>query len=170
MAKAVKQKVQVKPAIRIRQASDADRSAILAMYADFDRAGLSVGMPPSTDIADWLDGLATSQNLVAVEEDRVIGHGFVRPEDGTGEVAVYVHQSARRRGIGRRLLNTVIEEARHQHLNRIWGMTEAANEPMLRLARSLGFVQANDPNMFWLTLEPPDESRLVITSPPLPQA
>jgi L-amino acid N-acyltransferase len=168
MARAAKQKVKAET--RIRQATDADRSTILAMYADFDRAGLSVGMPPAIDIADWLDGLATSPNFVAVEDDRVVGHGFVRPEDGTGEVAVYVHQSARGRGIGRRLLNTVIEEARHLHLNRIWGMTEAENAPMFRLARSLGFVQANDPNMFWLTLEPPDESRLVITSPPLPQA
>jgi L-amino acid N-acyltransferase YncA len=167
MAKAGKQKIQVE--VRIRQASDADRSAILGMYADFDRAGLSVGMPPATDIVDWLDGLATSPNFVAVEEDRVVGHGFLRPEDGTGEVAIYVHQSARGRGVGRRLLTTIIEEARHHHLNRIWGITEAANAPMLRLARSLGFVQGNDPNMFWLTLEPPDESRLVITSPPLPQ-
>jgi L-amino acid N-acyltransferase YncA len=168
MTRAAKQKV--KPVARVRQATDADRSGILGMYADFDRAGLSVGMPPAEDIAEWLDGLATSPNFVAVEEDRVIAHGFVRPEDGTGEVAIHVHQDARGRGIGRRLLTTVIEEARHLHLNRIWGMTEAANAPMLRLARSLGFVQANDPNMFWLALEPPDESRLVITSPPLPQA
>jgi L-amino acid N-acyltransferase YncA len=168
MSRAAKQKVQT--GVRIRQATGADRSLILSMYEDFDREGLTVGMPPATGVADWLDGLATSPNFVAVEGDRVIGHGFVRPEDGTGEVAVYVHQEARNRGIGRHLLNTVVEEARSLHLNRIWGMTEAANAPMLRLARSLGFVQANDPNMFWLKLEPPDESRLVITSPPLPQA
>ncbi len=156
--------------VRIRQATGADRSTILAMYEDFDREGLSVGMPPVTGVAEWLDGLAVSPNFVAVEEDRVVAHGFVRPEDGTGEVSVYVHQNARGRGLGRRLLATVIEEARHLHLNRIWGMTEAANAPMLRLARSLGFLQANDPNMFWLDLAEPDESRLVITSPPLPQA
>ena len=168
MSNGVKQ--QVRPDVRIRQATGADRAPILAMYENFDRQGLTVGMPPATDIAEWLDGLATSPNFVAVEEDRVVGHGFVRPEDGTGEVAIYVHQEARGRGLGRRLLATVIEEARHLHLNRIWGMTEAANAPMLRLARSLGFIQANDPQMFWLVLEPPDESRMVITSPPLPQA
>lgn len=168
MRKATRRKVQ--PKIRIRQATGSDRALILSMYEDFDREGLTVGMPPRTGIANWLDVLATSPNFVAVEEDRVIGHGFVRPENGTGEVAVYVHQEARNRGIGRRLLNTVVEEARHLHLNRIWGMTESRNAPMLRLARSLGFEQANDPNMFWLKLEPPDESRLVITSPPVPQA
>ena len=167
MTKGAKQQVQ--PDVRIRQATGADRTVILAMYENFDRAGLSIGMPPEIDIAEWIDGLATSPNFVATEEDRVVGHGFVRPEDGTGEVAVYVHQDLRGRGIGRRLLATVIEEARHLHLNRIWGMTESRNEVMLRLARSLGFEQANDPNMFWLKLEPPDESRLVITSPPLPQ-
>lgn len=167
MRKATRRKVR--PELRVREATSADRDSILSMHEDFDRKGLTVGMPPRTGIANWLDGLATSPNFVAVEEDRVVGHGFVRPEDGTGEVAVYVHQEARNRGIGRRLLNTVIEEARHLHLDRIWGMTEPGNIAMLRLARSLGFEQANDPNMFWLKLEPPDESRMVITSPPVPQ-
>jgi L-amino acid N-acyltransferase YncA len=156
--------------IRIRQSSDADRAAILAMYETFDREGLTVGMPPETSVTDWLDELATSPNFVAVDDGDVVGHGFVRPEDGTGEVAVFVHQDYRGRGIGRRLLATVIEEARHQHLGRVWGMTESKNSAMFGLARSLGFLQANDPHMFWLVLEPPDESRLVITSPPLPQA
>lgn len=163
-------KRQPAPKIRIRQAVDADRAAILAMYETFDREGLTVGMPPVTDIADWLDALATSPNFVAVDDGEVLGHGFVRPEENTGEVAVFVHQDHRGRGIGRRLLATVIEEARHQHLSRVWGMTESKNAAMFNLARSLGFVQANDPQMFWLVLEPPDESRLVITSPPLPQA
>ena len=156
--------------IRVRQATDADRVAILAMYEGFDRQGLSVGMPPASGITEWLDGLATSPNFVAADQERVVGHGFVRPEDGTGEVAVFIHQDNRGRGIGRRLLTAVIDEARHLHLAHIWGMTEARNDAMFRLARSLGFVQANDPNMFWLDLGEPDEARLVVTSPPLPQA
>jgi L-amino acid N-acyltransferase YncA len=156
--------------IYIRQATDADRAAILAMYETFDRQGFTVGMPPETGIADWLDSLATSPNFVAAANGDVVGHGFLRPEDGTGEVAVFIHQDSRGRGIGRRLLATVIEEARHLHLARIWGMTDAKNTAIFSLARSLGFVQANDPHMFWLVLEPPDESHLVITSPPLPQA
>lgn len=160
---------QALPSIRIRQATTDDRAMILALYEDFDREGLSVGMPPETGIAEWLDALATSPNFIAVERDQVVGHSFLRPEDGTGEVAVYVRREARGRGVGRRLLALAIEEARHLHLGRIWGVTESRNEPMLQLARSLGFEQANDPNLFWLKLEPPSESKLVVTSPPLPQ-
>lgn len=168
MRKATKKQASRK--IHIRQATGADRAAILAMYEDFDRMGFTVGMPPATGVAEWLDGLATSPNFLAEKDGEVVGHGFVRPEDGTGEVAVFIHQDYRRRGIGRRLLSAVIEEARHLHLGRVWGMTEEANAAIFGLARSLGFLQANDPHMFWLVIEPPDESRLVITSPPLPQA
>lgn len=164
-----KAKRQPEPETRIRQAADADRSAILSFYESFDRQGLTVGMPPATDIAEWLDALATSPNFVAVTDGDVIAHGFLRPEDGTGEVAVYVHQDFRRRGLGRRLLATVVEEARHLHLVRVWGMAEASNAAIFGLARSLGFVQGNDPHMFWLTLQEPDPARLVVTSPPLPQ-
>lgn len=164
-----KAKRQPQPDVHIRQAADADREAILAMYESFDRQGLTVGMPPATGVTEWLDGLATSPNFVAVEGDDVVAHGFVCPQENTGEVAVYVHQNFRRRGIGRRLLATVIEEARHLHLARVWGMADANNAAMFGLARSLGFVQANDPHMFWLTLQEPDPSRLVVTSPPLPQ-
>jgi L-amino acid N-acyltransferase YncA len=155
--------------IRIRQASDADRGMILAMYEDFEPRGETVGMPPAKELEEWLDAAATSPNFLAVTDGEVVGHGWVRPEGEAGEVAVYVHQNYRRRGIGRRLLTTLIEEARHLHLGRVWGMADASNAAMFQLARSAGFAQQKDPQMYWLTIEPPDESRLVVTSPPLPQ-
>jgi L-amino acid N-acyltransferase YncA len=155
--------------IRIRQASDSDRESILSFYADFEPRGEAVGMPPAKELEEWLDSLATSPNFLAVTDGEVVGHGWVRPEGEAGEVAVYVHQNYRRLGIGRRLLTTLIEEARHLHLGRVWGMADASNAAMFQLARSAGFAQQKDPQMYWLTIEPPDESRLVVTSPPLPQ-
>lgn len=152
--------------IQIRPAVAADREEILAMYKDFEPKNLPGGIAPS---GQWLDELATFPNFLALAKDRIVGHGFLRPEGEKGEVAVFVHQNYRRKGIGRRLLEALAEEARHQHLRRIWGITEADNTAMLSLARSLGFVQQGDSQMFWLRLEPPEESQLVVTSPPQPQ-
>jgi acetyltransferase len=69
-----------------------------------------------------------------------------------GEVAVFVHQDFRSCGLGRQLLEALIREARRMGLRRVWGMTELDNVPMLRLARSLGFVTAEDPREFFLEL------------------
>ncbi len=152
--------------IHLRPATEKDREAILTMYEDFEPRNLFGGIVPS---GEWLDGLAAFPNFLAVAGDTIVGHGFLRPEGEKGEVAVFVHQDYRRRGIARRLLEVLVEEARHLQLRRIWGITDASNIPMLRLARSLGFIQQRDTQMFWLHLEPPRESQLVITSPPQPQ-
>lgn len=152
--------------ILFRTATEPDREPILAMYRDFKPETLFGGIVPS---GEWLDGLAAFPNFLAVAGDRIVGHGFLRPEGEEGEVAVFVHQDYRRRGIARRLLEMLVEEARHLQLRRVWGITDAGNTAMLGLARSLGFVQQRDTQMFWLRLEPPKESQLVVTSPPLPQ-
>lgn len=167
----MKTSAERKPAekIRIRQAGGKDRESILAMYADFEPRGEGAGMAPAENPGEWLDRLAPWPNFVAVTDERVVGHAFLRPEGEAGEVAIYVHQDYRRRWIGRRLLETLIEEARHLHLGRVWGMAERENEAIFALARSLGFVQEKDPQMYWLTLEPTAETRLVVGSPPLPQ-
>jgi L-amino acid N-acyltransferase YncA len=158
---------QAAPEIHIRAATTADREGIVAVYEDFERKDLPVGMASP---GEWLDALATSPNFVALANDTVVAHAYLRPDGEEGEVAVFVHPDYRGQRIGRRLLGATVEEARHLQLRRVWGITEAGNTAMLRLARSLGFIQQRDSQMFWLRLEPPQESQLVITSPPLPQA
>jgi len=67
-------------------------------------------------------------------------------EAKSGEFAMTVASEYGRAGLGRLLLSTLIELARQRGLGEITGYVLAANQPMLRLARRMGFVIAPDPD------------------------
>ena len=60
----------------------------------------------------------------------------------TVEHSVYVAATARGRGIGRLLLDSVIAEARARELHAMIGGIDAANEGSLAFHRAAGFVEA----------------------------
>lgn len=136
----------------VRRATPADRGALVAMYDSFEPKGASLGLPPRKEPQGWLARLAAYPNFVVLAEGRVIGHAVLCPEGDTAEVAVFVHQDYRGRGLGNGLLSTMVNEARRLGLRRVWGITEYDNAPMLRLAYSLGFVPGQDPREFYLDL------------------
>ncbi len=146
-------RVQAATSIEVRRATPADREALVAMYLSFEPKGASLGLPPRKEPQGWLDGLATRPNFVICVDGRIVGHGVICPEDSSGEVAVFIHQDYRGRGLGKRLLGQLISEARRVGLRRVWGITEYDNVPMLRLAYSLGFVRGSDPREFYLDLD-----------------
>ncbi len=145
-------RLQTASSIQIRRATRADRDAIVAMYLGFEPKGAALGLPPRKDPQRWLDALAVYPNFVVYLEGRVVGHAVLCPEDGSGEVAVFVHQDYRGRGLGKMLLTELIDEARRLGLERVWGMTELDNFAMLGLARSLGFSTGKNPYEFYLDL------------------
>jgi acetyltransferase len=61
------------------------------------------------------------------------------------EYAGAVRSDLKGRGLGRLLLEEIIEYARRRGIGEIWGEVLAENEPMLRLVRSLGFSLKTDP-------------------------
>jgi L-amino acid N-acyltransferase YncA len=134
----------------LRPAEAQDREAILAMYEKFEPKGASLGLPPRYDLEGWLARLAGYYNLVAELDGRVIGHGVLCGDNGSAEVAVFIHQEFRGAGLGRRLLSALVREASRAGFHRVWGVTEYDNIPMLRLARSLGFVRGEDAGEFYL--------------------
>jgi L-amino acid N-acyltransferase YncA len=77
----------------------------------------------------------------------VLGYGSFgefRPRDGyrnTVEHSVYVDAAQRRRGLGRALLEALIERAQGLSLHAMVGGIEAGNEASIRLHRQLGFVE-----------------------------
>ena len=86
--------------------------------------------------------------LVAVDAaGGVLGYGSFgdfRMRDGyrrTVEHSVYVDVTQRRHGLGRALLEALIERAQGLGLHAMIGGIEAGNEPSLRLHRQLGFVE-----------------------------
>jgi len=153
MNKAVVEQTGTGQAFKLRRATPADRGALVAMYLSFEPKGAGLGLPPREHPEQWLDALATHPNFLVEAEGRVVGHAALCLDGDSGEVAVFVHQDYRGRGLGKRLLGELINEARRLGLRRVWGMTELANLAMFRLAWSFGFVPGEDPYEFYLDLE-----------------
>jgi acetyltransferase len=137
----------------VRMAAPEDRESLRAMYLTFEPRPASLGLPPRVRIDEWLDRLEPSVNYLALVDGKLVGHAVLCPENGTGEVAVFVHQDYRGQGIGRQLLITLVEAGRRLGLRRVWGMTELDNVPMLALAHAVGFVPDVDPGMFHMDLQ-----------------
>jgi GNAT superfamily N-acetyltransferase len=140
--------------IRVGRAQASDHAALEAMYAAFEPKAEALGLPPlhAEDTARWLEGLSSFPNFLAWEGDRVVGHGAVCADGDSAEVAVFVHQDFRGRGIGRRLLNELIAEAQRLGLRRVWGIAAPDNIPMLRLAYSCGFIPGDEMGEFYRIL------------------
>jgi L-amino acid N-acyltransferase YncA len=136
----------------LRRVTPGDMPALVAMYESFEPKGAALGLPPRANPERWLADVSSFPNFVVSSEGRIVGHGLVCPDGDAAEVAVFVHQSQRSRGLGKWLLSALVDEARNLGLRRIWGTTDLENVPMLRLAHSLGFVTGADPEVFTLEL------------------
>lgn len=138
----------------VRRALPADRAELAAMYRDFLPKAEALGLPPlrEEDTARWLDRLAAYPNFLAWSGQKVVGHGAICGDGESAEVAVFVHQDYRERGIGRRLLNELIAEGQRMGLRRVWGIAAPDNIPMLRLAYSCGFIPGEEMGEFYLLL------------------
>jgi RimJ/RimL family protein N-acetyltransferase len=141
----------------VRRALPEDRAALTAMYMDFEPKAAASGLPPRSNPEFWLDQLVGYPNFVVEAGGLLIGHAVLCPQGDSAEVAVFVHQSARNRGLGKVLLGELVKEAQRLGIRRVWGFTDMDNVPMLRLARSLGFRQGEDPGEFCLFLDEPGD-------------
>ena len=90
--------------------------------------------------------------LVAIAKrgDKLEQHGVARyvinPDNISCEFAVVVSDSLRKQGIGTRLMEALIEAARHHRLKKMEGTVLHDNHPMLDLTRELGFSQRKLPD------------------------
>jgi RimJ/RimL family protein N-acetyltransferase len=70
---------------------------------------------------------------------------------GDAEFAIVLSDDWQGRGLGTKLLMSLIVAARSQGVRRLVGMTLSANRGMLALARKLGFKLASDPRSATIT-------------------
>lgn len=132
--------------IAIRPASAQDAEAIAAIHSEaIAQGGATFQTTPSTaeDVKAWLR--RRGPLLVADEEGEVLAWAFAGdysdfpPYADVGEFAIYVAQRARRRGVGRRLLESLCDAAARDGRYKLVGKIFAGNEPSLALCRECGF-------------------------------
>jgi len=88
----------------VRSYRKSDFDALAKMYDAFDTEHRAQGTPPvaPTAVRRWLRDILDGVNVLAVHDDRIVGHVSFVP-DGTGrhELAVFVHQEYHGGGSGR---------------------------------------------------------------------
>ena len=136
-------------AIQLRDATVADLPRIFAIYNEEVVHGIATFdiEPRVTGVDDrWLTGRDSAHPvLVALAGDRVCGWASVGPWSPrgayrrTGEVSVYVDAEMRGRGIGRRLLESLVERARGSEVKVLLARVALPNEPSLRVHEAAGF-------------------------------
>jgi acetyltransferase len=100
--------------------------------------------------------------LAAVRRDDAGSHMlgvsryYLNPETGEAEFALVVGDAHQRQGLGRHLMQRLIEIARERGVRQLTGLVLRENEPMLALMASLGFSPPehveNDVVRVWLNL------------------
>jgi L-amino acid N-acyltransferase len=104
------------------------------------------------DRRTWLDQHRASKFPVLVatesnENEQVLGYASLspyRPSSGyrfTGEVSVYVAPFAQRRGIARRLLSFLSNEARAHGLHALVASIDSENAPSILLFEGCGYAE-----------------------------
>ncbi|NJD08929.1 MAG: GNAT family N-acetyltransferase [Gemmatimonadetes bacterium] len=129
----------------------ADRGRLEEMYRAFDPKRRAQGLPPGDgeSIHRWLDLVLATGTHVLVEADReILGHLMVLPIDERScELANFLHQAIRNRGIGTALNLLALEIARDLGRHRVWLSVEPSNRIAIRSYEKAGFRRL--PGSLW---------------------
>lgn len=136
---------------KIRQASETDLPAILAIYNDAVENTTAIWNEKPADLANrkaWFaDRTGKGFPVLVAERDGVIGYGSFgdfRPFDGyrvTVEHSVYVSKDARGQGAGEALLAALVAEAKRMQKHNMIGGIDASNAPSIALHVKFGFEE-----------------------------
>jgi ribosomal protein S18 acetylase RimI-like enzyme len=133
-----------------RRATPADHDVVVALVFDTLR---SFGIEPEPDGIDadvmrfGADGDPAIAEFVAELKGRVIGSVALRDRgDGTGHVSkFFVDDRARGRGVGRKLLELAVGEARRRSLKALDLETRSQFEAAIHLYEATGWKRGPDP-------------------------
>ena len=114
------------------------RRSRMAFWLEEERFELPV------EKADLRPALTLSDGLfVACRGEVIVGYGELRPEAWNGRARIdniFVSRPCRGRGIGRRLIDALAQQARHQPAARcLWLETQNVNYPAVQFYLKMGF-------------------------------
>lgn len=133
-----------KPVLHIQKMTSEDWPAVKEIY----RQGIATGVATfETDVPGWnqWDENHLSHSRLIAKGNEILGWAALSPVSGrcvyggVAEVSVYIAEKARGRGIGKKLLDTLIENSEE---NGIWTLQAgifAENEASIKLHKKCGF-------------------------------
>jgi RimJ/RimL family protein N-acetyltransferase len=130
--------------IRISAVGRPQWDLLIGMYDRFEPLGAALGLPPRGEESrrEWIEAvLCHKMNLAAFSPaGAAVGHCFlVGDKAGSAEMAIFVHQEFRKRGVATALVRAVLEWGGGEGLRRVWTLTGSENTAALRLQEKLGF-------------------------------
>jgi L-amino acid N-acyltransferase YncA len=126
----------------IRRQEPQDVTGLESMYDAFEPKRIAQGLPPQDAVARraWLAAILDQGiHTIILVDDNLLGHGMLLPYDGTVELANFLHQSIRNRGIGTALNNALVDLARAAGYDRLWLSVEPSNRAAIRSYQKVGF-------------------------------
>jgi L-amino acid N-acyltransferase YncA len=133
-------------AVTVRDLRQDDWPAVRAIYEDGIRGGNATFETETPSWERW-DAARPELRLVAERDGAVVGWAALSPVsdrccyEGVGDVSVYVAESARGSGVGRTLLEALVERSEQSGY---WTLTAGVfpeNEASIRLHKACGFRQ-----------------------------
>jgi len=135
----------------IRVATEADLPQLLAIYnyeVENDTATFDLNPKSMEERMEWFyaHNVGNHPLIVAEEDGRAVGYASLSPYRekeayaATVELSVYIDPDYRRRGIARRLLTAILDEARERDdIHTVISVITAGNEASVRLHEEFGF-------------------------------
>jgi len=130
--------------VSVRIVKPEDLPLLEQMYDAFSPMGATMGLPPSDPQRrkNWLKTLVEGINLVALCEDQPAGHLALMAGGRAAEMALFVHQDFRRRGVATALANEAVRLCRQQKLRVLWVLISSDNNAARRGLLNYGFHTA----------------------------
>jgi len=136
--------------MKIREATERDHAAVVEIYNDQIRSDVNTfRLDPleGAELVKWLAPHSAPEHpiLVAERQGTVAGWSSLSPwsescgYSATCETSVYIHADHRGAGVGRQLMEALIERAREFGHHTLLARLEATNAPSRHLHEKLGF-------------------------------
>jgi RimJ/RimL family protein N-acetyltransferase len=134
----------------VRRLGPEDRAALEAMYHAFEPKRGAQGLPPQPEaLGPWLDRvLAAGAHLGVFVDNALLGHLMLLPiSEDRVELANFLHQSIRNRGIGTAINRIALDVARRMGMKSVWLCVEPFNRAAVRSYERAGFRRL--PGSLW---------------------
>jgi RimJ/RimL family protein N-acetyltransferase len=134
----------------VRRLTREDHRALEAMYLAFEPKRGAQGLPPEPErLKPWLDRvLAAGEHIGVFIDGTLLGHLMLLPiSEGRVELANFLHQSIRNRGIGTGINRIALDVAREMGMRSVWLCVEPFNRAAVRSYERAGFKRL--PGSLW---------------------